>query len=176
MSEIVLLDSEKRLKIADFGVAVVFQSPNDPDPAPRVSGVVGTQGYIPYEVFQKVPYDPRAVDIFSCGLIYIYMIFYELPWKEATMKDAAYRAFHRNPQLGFALLNRLDRGIALLIWKMVHPRPRLRITAENVLASPQFQEMEKSITFQQDTEKAFHAKVESEETLVSQQETDTWIS
>ncbi|KAL3642000.1 hypothetical protein CASFOL_012815 [Castilleja foliolosa] len=61
-AENMLLDTERRLKIADFGVArVEAQNPSD------MTGQTGTPGYMAPEVLDSMPYN-RKCDVYSFGI------------------------------------------------------------------------------------------------------------
>ncbi|KAF9947079.1 serine/threonine-protein kinase HAL4/sat4, partial [Modicella reniformis] len=92
--ENLLLDATGRiLKITDFGIANVFKSVGDPFPLP-CRGVIGSEPYIPPEAFYQDEYDPRAVDVWACGIIFYVMFYSAMPWSRADQnKDTRFSHF-----------------------------------------------------------------------------------
>lgn len=68
------------LKIIDFGSAVVFKYPYDNE-ITLAKGIVGSDPYLAPEVLLPGKYDPRFLDIWSCGIIYCCMVLKRFPWK-----------------------------------------------------------------------------------------------
>ncbi|KAG0211034.1 serine/threonine-protein kinase HAL4/sat4 [Mortierella sp. GBA30] len=95
--ENILIDGTGRiLKITDFGIANVFKSVGDPNPLP-CKGVIGSEPYIAPEEFYLEEYDPRAVDVWACGIIFYVMYYAAMPWARADRrKDARYARFIRD--------------------------------------------------------------------------------
>ncbi|KAG0336507.1 serine/threonine-protein kinase HAL4/sat4 [Podila humilis] len=92
--ENILIDvSGKILKITDFGIANVFKSVGDPNPLP-CRGIIGSEPYIAPEEFHQDEYDPRAVDVWACGIIFYVMYYAAMPWARADRKkDGRYARF-----------------------------------------------------------------------------------
>ncbi|KAK4561313.1 hypothetical protein LTR86_004630 [Recurvomyces mirabilis] len=107
-SENLLLNKDGCLKIADFGTSEVFSGTHPgfqrcrrpsiiaPDAPIRECdpGLVGSRPYMAPEVLEhEHPYDPRAIDIWSCGIVYITMIVVGTPWDAAQPSDRRYNAY-----------------------------------------------------------------------------------
>ncbi|KAG0076358.1 serine/threonine-protein kinase HAL4/sat4 [Linnemannia elongata] len=92
--ENILIDGTGRiLKITDFGIANVFKSVGDPIPLP-CRGIIGSEPYIAPEEFYQEEYDPRAVDVWACGIIFYVMYYAAMPWARADRKkDARFNRF-----------------------------------------------------------------------------------
>ncbi|KAG0307437.1 serine/threonine-protein kinase HAL4/sat4 [Dissophora globulifera] len=92
--ENILIDATGRiLKITDFGIANVFKSVGDPSPLP-CRGIIGSEPYIAPEEFYQEEYDPRAVDVWACGIIFYVMYYAAMPWARADRKkDARFARF-----------------------------------------------------------------------------------
>ncbi|KAF9908362.1 serine/threonine-protein kinase HAL4/sat4 [Linnemannia zychae] len=87
--ENILIDGTGRiLKITDFGIANVFKSVGDPSPLP-CRGIIGSEPYIAPEEFYQEEYDPRAVDVWACGIIFYVMYYAAMPWARADRKKDA---------------------------------------------------------------------------------------
>ncbi|CAO3566774.1 unnamed protein product [Mortierella alpina] len=92
--ENILIDGSGRiLKLTDFGIANVFKSVGDPSPLP-CKGIIGSEPYIAPEEFYLDEYDPRAVDVWACGIIFYVMYYAAMPWARADRrKDARYARY-----------------------------------------------------------------------------------
>ncbi|KAI8073863.1 kinase-like domain-containing protein [Gongronella butleri] len=71
--ENLLLTSQGRMKISDFGSAECFRVSWDEPVMHKSKGLVGSEPYIAPEEFLVDEYDARKVDIWSCGIIYMAM-------------------------------------------------------------------------------------------------------
>ncbi|KAJ2717127.1 Nitrogen permease reactivator protein [Coemansia spiralis] len=86
------VDEEGNLKIIDFGCSSTF----DPLAPVQTRGVCGSDPYIAPEVFEsRLAYDPRKVDIWALGIIYLAMISGHFPWEVAKDTDANYALYLR---------------------------------------------------------------------------------
>lgn len=81
--ENILLDQNGTLKVSDFGSSEVIKQPWNSDTFYPCCGPSGSQPYIAPECFSDDDFDGRKSDIWSCGIIFIYMITGQLPWKIA---------------------------------------------------------------------------------------------
>ncbi|EDO16951.1 hypothetical protein Kpol_1041p9 [Vanderwaltozyma polyspora DSM 70294] len=83
------------VKIIDFGVAMIYR---DPPPQTTKSiimstGIVGSDPYIPPEVYMFNKYDPRAVDIWSLSILFVCMYTRRFPWKGPHLNDESFQLF-----------------------------------------------------------------------------------
>lgn len=92
--ENILFQSDGRLKVCDFGTGNVFQTAWEKH-VHFQSGMLGTEPYMPPEEFLPgKEYDPRLVDVWSCGVVYCSMILGHYLWKIAKRdKDQFFDAF-----------------------------------------------------------------------------------
>ncbi|KAI8357728.1 kinase-like domain-containing protein [Mortierella sp. GBAus27b] len=136
--ENLLLDGTGRiLKITDFGIANVFKSVGDPVPLP-CSGVIGSEPYIAPEEFYQEEYDPRAVDVWACGIIFYVMYYSAMPWARADRKrDARFARYvndivtHRQAEPQRRL--RIETpGSRRVLYGILEPDARRRLTIDQV--------------------------------------------
>ncbi|ORX52449.1 Pkinase-domain-containing protein [Hesseltinella vesiculosa] len=71
--ENLLMTSQGRMKISDFGSAECFRVSWDEPTMHLSKGLVGSEPYIAPEEFTQEEYDARKVDIWSCAVIYMAM-------------------------------------------------------------------------------------------------------
>jgi serine/threonine protein kinase len=87
-------DDDLNCKVADFGLATRERYSTEFG--------CGSTSYLAPEHFDDdesdiVPYDSSASDIWSLGILLIGMMFGRNPWSEASVADATYMEFKRNP-------------------------------------------------------------------------------
>ncbi|GME45368.1 hypothetical protein GTA08_BOTSDO12121 [Neofusicoccum parvum] len=176
--ENLLLSSEGHLKITDFGVSDVFSGEH---PGLRAAGgecgvnmgevrlckpgICGSKPYIAPEVLHKNgPYDPRAIDVWSCAIALFYLSGQQ-PWLAADpVNDVKYSNYLKNwqdwlsrhpdgeflpdgtpdavPKTSPAFQHLDNPNIKRLMIKMLHPDPERRITMREVLATPTMRAIE----------------------------------
>ncbi|KAJ1742838.1 serine/threonine protein kinase [Coemansia sp. RSA 989] len=85
------VDEDGALKIIDFGCSSTF----DPLRPTQTRGVCGSDPYIAPEVFSSHAYDPRKVDVWALGIIYLAMVSGHFPWEVAKSSDANYSLYLR---------------------------------------------------------------------------------
>lgn len=171
-SENLLLSSTGCLKIADFGTSEVFSGPHpglrrcrrpslvdqEKEIKPCQPGLVGSRPYMAPEIIaRQYPYDPRAADIWSCGVLYISLLVGGTPWDAADTsvknfniylnsweeyhhkmgdeamptKEGPFPSFVYTPQWKtFA-----NGELWALVLGMLHPDPKQRISAHDALES-----------------------------------------
>ncbi|CCF58635.1 hypothetical protein KAFR_0F00380 [Kazachstania africana CBS 2517] len=102
-----VINNQGILKIIDFGAAVVFKSPFNDQLTIMAKGVLGSDPYLSPECYIFESYDPRAVDVWSCGIVFTCMRLHKFPWKYPQLKDLNFQNFcmERN----FNSLNELVR-------------------------------------------------------------------
>lgn len=107
--ENLLLTARGVLKIADFGEAECFRLPWETEPR-MSSGRCGTIPYIGPELFLNGRYDPRPLDVWALGMIYMAMRTGKLLWG-AALKDYDHTytryLYDRNLYSGFHPIERL---------------------------------------------------------------------
>ncbi|KAJ2757106.1 serine/threonine protein kinase [Coemansia sp. BCRC 34490] len=84
------VDEEGNLKIIDFGCSSTF----DPMAPTQTRGICGSDPYIAPEVFApRAVYDPRKVDVWALGVIYLAMVSGHFPWEVARAHDPNYALY-----------------------------------------------------------------------------------
>lgn len=75
-----------------------------------LSGIRGSKPYIAPEEFSENSFDGRAVDVWACGVIYMFMRLCRHPWLEALMIDECYAKYVEDRRLegGYRPLEALD--------------------------------------------------------------------
>ncbi|KAM7462835.1 hypothetical protein LguiA_030956 [Lonicera macranthoides] len=89
-AENMLLDNQRNLKIADFGVArVEAQNPRD------MTGETGTLGYMAPEVLDGKPYN-RKCDVYSFGICLWEIYCCDLPYTNLSFAEVSYSVVRQN--------------------------------------------------------------------------------
>ncbi|PRT56111.1 Serine/threonine-protein kinase hal4 [Wickerhamiella sorbophila] len=136
--ENILLTSNGTVKISDFGNGECFRMAWEKD-VHFSKGVTGSGPYIAPEEFKDKPFDPRAVDIWATGIIYMVMRTGAYLWRTtAPEEDGNYRRYlvDRKKSDGYAPIERLSpQKCVYVIYSILDPVPSRRITAKQVLNS-----------------------------------------
>jgi serine/threonine protein kinase len=82
--ENILITHYDRVKLIDFGQAKLI---NDND---ECVGVVGTENFLPPEVFTGNPYKCKTVDVWGCGVVLYNLVYKRSPWTRALINDRHY--------------------------------------------------------------------------------------
>ncbi|MCJ1388679.1 hypothetical protein MMC18_001528 [Xylographa bjoerkii] len=164
--ENLLINEEGHLKITDFGVSEVFCGEH---PGCRSAGgecgknmnevrrcepgICGSLPYIAPEVLEKNgDYDPRPLDVWSCAIVLLTMMFHGQPWPQATKSQPSYAKFveawdrlEASRQQGVSTEANVPKdpgpmfkavakpALRTLILKMMHPRPEKRIRIQDAV-------------------------------------------
>ena len=168
-SENLLLTKSGCLKIADFGTAEVFsgthpglkncrrQSIIDEEAPIQFCkpGMVGSKPYMAPEIIKhEADYDPRAVDVWSCAIVYLTLCLGGTPWESASTDVKNYNIYcstwdewlekypdglikESRPLPKFAATKQFamldDGGTKILMMGMLHPDPTKRWSAHDAL-------------------------------------------
>ncbi|WPH03218.1 putative serine/threonine-protein kinase c70.05c [Acrodontium crateriforme] len=170
-SDNLLISHDGCLKIADFGTSEVFSGQHPgfrhcrrpsliaDDAEIRLSkpAILGTQAYMAPELVKREDcYDPRAVDMWSCGIVYVTMTCGGTPWPSAESSVKNYNIYcntweewelkypdgkvtAERPMPNYAKSPSFakvgDAPMKALILNMLHPDPKFRMTAKEAVAS-----------------------------------------
>jgi protein-serine/threonine kinase len=136
--ENLLLTQRGVLKITDFGNGECFKMAWESE-IQLSEGVCGLSPYIAPEEFTQRLFDPRGVDIWACGVIYMAMRTGRQLWKLADPKKDEF--FHeylvqRKDALGYEPIELLKRARCRnVIYSILDPKPERRITGRQILNS-----------------------------------------
>ncbi|KAG0669559.1 serine/threonine-protein kinase HAL4/sat4 [Maudiozyma exigua] len=135
--ENLLLTADGVIKITDFGNSECFKMAWEND-IHLSGGVCGSSPYIAPEEYVQEEFDPRAIDIWSCGVIYMAMRTGRQLWSIAMKEDPFYCKYlkGRKEKGGYKPLEQLKRARCRnVIYSMLDPSPSRRITGKQILNS-----------------------------------------
>lgn len=136
--ENLLLSQNGVLKITDFGNGECFKMAWEND-VQLSEGICGSSPYIAPEEFTQTSFDPRCVDIWSCGVIYMAMRTGRQLWKLADPKrDEFFQEYllKRKDASGYDPIESLKRARCRnVIYSILDPKPERRITGKQILNS-----------------------------------------
>ncbi|KAL1641564.1 serine/threonine-protein kinase HAL4/sat4 [Didymella pomorum] len=143
--ENILLTERGTIKITDFGNAECFRTAWERD-AHMSAGVCGSTPYIAPEEYVDNEFDPRAVDVWACGVIYVAMRTGQYMWRLARIsEDGSFDRYvkDRNTEAGYEpieIMRRLECRTA--IYAILDPDPTYRLTARQALLSEWIKQIE----------------------------------
>jgi protein-serine/threonine kinase len=156
--ENLLLTQHGALKITDFGNGECFRMAWERD-AHMTAGLCGSAPYIAPEEYVEKEFDPRAVDAWACGIIYMAMRTGRHLWRVAQKDEDEFFTRYledRREESGFRPIevlrrvsldtthamtesmkayDRLQRQCRNVIYSILDPNPTRRLTARQVLQS-----------------------------------------
>ncbi|KAM5468750.1 serine/threonine-protein kinase HAL4/sat4 [Microsporum audouinii] len=136
--ENLLLTTHGALKITDFGNGECFRMAWEKE-AHMTAGLCGSAPYIAPEEYVDKEFDPRAVDLWATGVIYMAMRTGRHLWRQAQKdEDEFYDRYleGRRDEDGYAPIETLHRARCRnVIYSILDPNPGRRITASQVLKS-----------------------------------------
>jgi protein-serine/threonine kinase len=135
--ENLLLTDRGVLKITDFGNGECFRMAWE-EQVHLSRGICGSSPYIAPEEYTSTEFDPRGVDIWSCGVIYMAMRTGRHLWRTATQNDEFYVKYleGRKCKEGYEPIEMLKRSRCRnVIYSILDPVPSRRINGKQVLMS-----------------------------------------
>ncbi|PGG95719.1 HAL protein kinase [Polytolypa hystricis UAMH7299] len=136
--ENLLLTTHGALKITDFGNGECFRMAWEKE-AHMTAGLCGSAPYIAPEEYIEQEFDPRAVDVWATGVIYMAMRTGRHLWRVAEKdEDEFYERYleGRRDEDGYAPIETLHRARCRnVIYSILDPNPGRRITASQILKS-----------------------------------------
>jgi serine/threonine protein kinase len=104
----ILLDKKGRVKIADFGIAKILGTAEDPA-IPVTQGAIGTPHYMAPEQVEKPQTVDHRADIFSLGVVFYEMLTGELPLGKFAPPSSGPRGLQVDVRLDEVVLRALER-------------------------------------------------------------------
>ncbi|CAG8435616.1 3703_t:CDS:2 [Ambispora gerdemannii] len=138
--ENLLLTSKGCLKITDFGNGECFRMAWETQ-AHLSRGICGSEPYIAPEEFTEAWFDPRLVDVWACGIIYMGMITGRQLWRIAKAhEDSNFKIYLQARSQGETLtpFQGLCTRRRRIISRIIEPNPKDRITIEQITNDPWF--------------------------------------
>jgi len=136
--ENLLLTQHGSLKITDFGNGECFRMAWERE-AHMTAGLCGSAPYIAPEEYVEKEFDPRAVDAWACGIIYMAMRTGRHLWRVAQKDEDEFFTRYledRKEESGFRPIEVLRRRQCRnVIYSILDPNPTRRLTARQVLQS-----------------------------------------
>jgi len=136
--ENLLLTTHGALKITDFGNGECFRMAWEKD-AHMTVGLCGSAPYIAPEEYTEKEFDPRAVDLWATGVIYMAMRTGRHLWRVAKRDEDEFFDRYlegRRDEDGYGPIETLHRARCRnVIYSILDPNPTRRITASQVLKS-----------------------------------------
>jgi len=136
--ENLLLTTHGSIKITDFGNGECFRMAWEKE-AHMTAGLCGSAPYIAPEEYVDKEFDPRAVDVWACGIIYMAMRTGRHLWRVAQKgEDEFFDRYleDRKEEEGYRPIEVLRRRQCRnVIYSILDPIPARRLTAHQVLAS-----------------------------------------
>lgn len=141
--ENILLDDKGHIKIADFGVGKQIK------PGQTLYDQCGTPAYIAPEIIAEEGYDRGTVDMWSSGVVLFAMLYGNVPFKGADMKDLHKQIIDAN----YELKDEISAEARDLIKGLLTRNPKKRLTVDQALKHPWLAKAETSMNIFNDGEK-----------------------
>ncbi|KAG5373520.1 Serine/threonine-protein kinase hal4 [Yarrowia sp. C11] len=136
--ENILLTLKGTVKITDFGNGECFRMAWEKE-VHLSNGLCGSAPYIAPEEYHEKEFDPRPVDIWACGVIYMAMRTGRHLWRTANAdEDEFYTRYlqGRKDEDGYEPIEHLKRARCRnVIYSILDPVPSRRITGKQILNS-----------------------------------------
>lgn len=135
--ENVLLTACGVCKLTDFGNAECFRMAWEDD-VHYSRTLAGSGPYIAPEEYKKNKFDPRAVDVWAAGVVYMAMVSGRHLWQEARSGDEFYEKYlvGRKDENGYDAIERLKTDKRKnVVYSVLDPVPTRRLTAKQALNS-----------------------------------------
>ncbi|KAG5360794.1 Serine/threonine-protein kinase hal4 [Yarrowia sp. B02] len=136
--ENILLTLKGTVKITDFGNGECFRMAWEKE-VHLSNGLCGSAPYIAPEEYHEKEFDPRPVDIWACGVIYMAMRTGRHLWRTANAEEDEFYTRYlqgRKDEDGYEPIEQLKRARCRnVIYSILDPVPSRRITGKQILNS-----------------------------------------
>lgn len=136
--ENILLTLKGTVKITDFGNGECFRMAWEKE-VHLSNGLCGSAPYIAPEEYHEKEFDPRPVDIWACGVIYMAMRTGRHLWRVANAEEDEFYTRYlqgRKDEDGYEPIEHLKRARCRnVIYSILDPVPSRRITGKQILNS-----------------------------------------
>lgn len=129
--ENIMLTSEGRVKILDFGVARRFSLGNNESTLTvetLTGSMSGTPAYMAPEILMQKPYDGRA-DLFSMGLVYYEFLCGRQPFETDSIAGTMASVLHKEPPSLDALNPKVPASVSAVVQTMLEKNPSRRYSS-----------------------------------------------
>lgn len=121
--ENLLLDSQGKLKVSDFGLSALQRQGDG-----LLHTTCGTPNYLAPEVLSHQGYDGSAADVWSCGVILYVLMAGFLPFEEIDLPTL----YRKISAAEFSCPSWFSAGAKSLIHRILDPNPKTRISIEGI--------------------------------------------
>ncbi|XP_045805376.1 CBL-interacting protein kinase 5-like isoform X4 [Trifolium pratense] len=136
--ENLLLDENGDLKVSDFGLSALLESKKKDG---LLHTTCGTPAYVAPEVIRQKGYDGAMADIWSCGIILYVLLAGYLPFNDKNLMEM----YKKIAKAEFKFPQWFRSDAKRLIYRILDPDPRTRITINNIMQNSWFQKGYKQI-------------------------------
>lgn len=142
--ENLLLNDSDQIKIADFGLATLFQYRGNER---MLTSPCGTAPYVAPEVLSKSEYKAQPTDIWSCGIVLVAMLAGELPWDKPVFECNDFVSWIKNNSYAKTPWCKIENSALSLMRNILTYDPLTRFTVRQIKASTWFTKMVNSKPF-----------------------------
>ena len=133
--ENLLLNDSDQIKIADFGLATLFQYRGNER---MLTSPCGTAPYVAPEVLSKSEYKAQPTDIWSCGIVLVAMLAGELPWDKPVFECNDFVAWIKNNSYARSPWCKIENSALSLMRNILTYDPLTRFTIRQIKSSAWF--------------------------------------
>ncbi|XP_074301308.1 CBL-interacting serine/threonine-protein kinase 4-like [Silene latifolia] len=123
-----LLDDQANIKIADFGLSAIVQTPLN-DSVHLLKTACGTPAFAAPEIVGRAGYDGSKADVWSCGVILFVLLSGYLPFDDGNLV-VMYRRMCKKEYRFPSWVSKSARG---LITRLLDPNPNTRLSIEGIM-------------------------------------------
>ncbi|XP_073532285.1 testis-specific serine/threonine-protein kinase 1-like [Phyllobates terribilis] len=156
--ENILLDEEFNIKLSDFGFARRIDENHKSILSQRYCGLAA---YDAPEVLQGIPYEPKVCNIWSLGVILFIMVSGSMPYDDSNIKKML--RVQKEQHIDFPSSKCFSSECKDIIYQMLQPNVRLRLTIDEILNHKWLQPISKAKACKKDVKPADQTAVFKED-------------